>query len=148
MQQTKCRECEMLDKLYKNAKMGSDSMIKLIDNASDGEFKTRMTEQLNGYESFAARAKKRLLRIGGEAKEENMMTKLWTSVGMKISTMMDPSDSHLAKMVAEGSTMGMTETIKVLRDYENTSVSEEALSLARDIIKFEEDNIEIMKKYI
>ena len=33
MQQTKCRECEMLDKLYKNAKMGSDSMINLLDNA-------------------------------------------------------------------------------------------------------------------
>jgi len=148
MQQTKSRECEMLDKIYKNVKMGSDSMIKLLDKANDGEFKTKMTEQLNGYEGFAVRARKRLLRLGGEAKEENIMTKMWTSVGMSMNTMMDSSDSHLAQMIIEGSTMGVTDTIKVLREYENTSVSEEALALARDIIKFEEENIEVMKKYI
>ena len=148
MQGTMTKEAEMLEQLYKNVKMGSDSIIKLLDKASDGEFKTDLTKQINGYESLAAKIKKRLGDMGVEAKEENVMVKLWSSVGMAMNTMMDSSDSHLAQLIAEGSTMGITDGIKLLRDYENTDVSEEALEIARDVIKFEENNLEKAKSYI
>lgn len=148
MQQTKTREAEMLDKIYKNMKMGSDSMVNLMPKAQDAEFKKLMTAQLDGYEKFASQARQKAIEAGGEPKEENVMTKMWASVGMKMNTMMDSTTSHLAEMIVEGSTMGMTDTIKVLRDYENTDVSEYAMKLAKDIIKFEEKNIEIMKKHL
>ena len=148
MQQTKTREAEMLEELYKNVKMGSDSIIKLLGKVSDGKFKTDLTDQLDGYENFAAKAKDRLKSLGCEAKEENVMTKMWSSIGMAMSTLTDSSDSHIAQMVAEGSTMGITDGIKLLRDYENTGVSEHALALVRDVIKFEENNLERAKKYI
>ncbi len=138
----------MLEELYKNVKMGSDSIIKLLGKVSDGKFKTDLTDQLDGYEGFAAKAKERIKALGGEAKEENAMVKLWTSIGMTMSTLTDSSDSHIAQMVAEGSTMGITDGIKLLRDYENTDVSEQALALVRDVIKFEESNLERAKKYI
>ena len=86
--------------------------------------------------------------MGVEAKEENPMTKLWASVGMAMNTLTDSSDSHIAQMIAEGSTMGITDGIKLLRDYENTDVSEEALAFARDVIQFEEHNLEKAKSYI
>ena len=76
------------------------------------------------------------------------MVKLWSSVGMAMETMTDSTDSHLAQLVAEGSSMGITDSIKLLRDYENKSVSEEALAFAREIIKFEEHNLEIAKSFI
>jgi len=142
------KEAHLLEQLYKNVKMGSDSIIKLLDKASDGEFKTDLTKQINGYESLSAKIKKRLGDLGCEAKEENAMVKLWSSVGMAMNTMMDSSDSHLAQLIAEGSTMGITDSIKLLREYENTDVSEEALALVRDVIKFEENNLERAKSYI
>ena len=145
---TTTKEAELLEKLYKNVKMGSDSIIKLLDKTSDGEFKTALTKQINGYESLSAKIKKRLSDMGAEAKEENVMVKMWSSVGMAMNTLMDSSDSHLAQLIAEGSTMGVTDGIKLLRDYENTDVSEEALALVRDVIGFEEHNLEIAKKYI
>ena len=86
--------------------------------------------------------------MGEEAKEENVMVKMWSSVGMAMNTLMDSSDSHLAQLIAEGSTMGITDSIKLLRDHENTNVSEESLALVRDVIKFEEHNLEIAKAYI
>ena len=148
MQQTKTREAEVLEQLYKNVKMGSDSIIKLLNKVSDGKFKTDLTDQLDGYENLAAKAKERLKSLGCEAKEENAMTKLWASIGMTMNTLTDSSDSHIAQMIAEGSTMGITDGIKLLRDYENTDVSEHTLSLIRDVIKFEEANLERAKKYI
>ena len=148
MEQTKTKNSEMLEQLYKNVKMGSDSIIKLMPKASDSQFKTDLTEQLNGYEQFASRARNMLHEAGCEPKNENPITKMWASLGMTMNTLTDSSDSHLAQMVVEGSTMGVTDTIKVLREFENTDVSEDALSLARDIIKFEEKNIENMKSHI
>ena len=148
MQQTKTREAEMLEELYKNVKMGSDSIIKLLGKVSDGKFKTDLTDQLDGYEGFAKKAKERIKSLGGEAKAENAMVKLWSSIGMTMSTLTDSSDSHIAQMVAEGSTMGITDGIKLLRDYENTDVPERSLALVRDVIKFEENNLERAKKYI
>ncbi len=145
---TTTKEAQLLEQLYKNVKMGSDSIIKLMDKASDGEFKTDLTKQINGYEGIAAKIKKRLKELGAEAKEENAMVKLWTNVGMAMNTMMDSTDSHLAQLIAEGSTMGITDSIKLLREYENTDVSEEALAFVREIIKFEEHNLEKAKSYI
>ena len=148
MNSTMTKEAEMLEQLYKNVKMGSDSIVKLLPKVSDGKFKTDLTDQLNGYESFAAKAKSRLKDMGAEAKEENPMVKLWSSIGMTMSTLTDSTDSHLAQMIAEGSNMGVTDGIKLLRDYENTNVSEGALKLVRDVISFEEKNVERAKSYI
>ena len=142
------KEAEMLEQLYKNVKMGSDSILKLLGKVSDGRFKTDLTDQINGYESFAAKAKARLKEMGAEAKEENLMVKMWSSVGMAMSTLTDSSDSHIAQLVAEGSNMGVTDGIKLLREYENTKVSEGALKLVRDVIEFEERNLERAKSYI
>ena len=145
---TTTKEAEMLEKLYKNVKMGSDSIIKLLDKVSDGEFKTDLTKQINGYEGLAKKIKKRLHDMGERAKEENVMVKMWSSVGMAMNTLIDSSDSHIAQLVAEGSNMGITDSIKLLRDYENTSVSEQALDIVREVIKFEENNLERAKSFI
>ena len=138
----------MLEQIYKNVKMGADSIIKIIPKATDGRFKTDLTDQLNGYEGIATKARARLKELGVEAKEENPMTRLWASIGVTMGTITDSSDSHLAQMVAEGSNMGVTDGIKLLRDYENSDVSETALKLAREVISFEENNLERAKRYI
>jgi hypothetical protein len=62
--------------------------------------------------------------------------------------MSDASSSHLAEMVIEGSTMGITDTTKVINEYESDPECREAVELARKIVRFEQDNIEIMKKYL
>ena len=146
--QTLTKEAEMLESLYKNVKMGSDSIIKLMDKVSGSDFKAALTKQIDGYEKVAERIRKHLTSMGYTAKEENVMVKLWSSVGMAMNTMMDSTDSHLAQLVAEGSNMGITDSIKLLRDYENTSVSEEALGFAREVIKLEEHNLEVAKSFI
>ena len=146
--QTTTKEAEMLENLYKNVKMGSDSIIKLMDKVTCEDFKAALTKQIDGYEKIAERVRKHLSGMGVSAKEENPMIKLWSSVGMAMNTMMDSSDSHIAQLIAEGSTMGITDGIKLLRDYENTSVSEEALGFAREVIKFEEHNLEVAKGFI
>lgn len=148
MEKTMTAQCEIAAKIYKNMKMGSDSIEKLLDKVQDGQLKSAMMKQLNGYESFASKAKMMLSDNGEEAKEESPMTKFWATVGMKMNTMMDSSVSHIAEMMIEGSTMGITDTTKIINEYEGKEECRDAVTLARDIVKFEQGNIEVMKKYL
>ncbi len=139
---------ELLNKMYKNMNMGKDSTLDLLAKVSDSALKSDMTLQLNGYEGMLKKINEHMRAAGEEPKEENFITKMSAKVGTAFNTMMDDSPSHIADMMIQGSTMGMTDNTKLLRDYENTDASEAALSICRSIIKFEEENIERMKKHL
>ena len=62
--QTLTKEAEMLENLYKNVKMGADSIIKLMDKVSGEDFKAALTKQIDGYEKVAERIRKHL-RLSG-----------------------------------------------------------------------------------
>ncbi len=142
-----CTEA-LLSELYKNIKMGSDSIINLMPKVSSGELRDEMTAELNRYEEFAKEIGNLLYEEGETPKEENVMTKMMSKVGMAMNTMIDSTDSHIAQMMIEGATMGITENTKLLRKYENKSCSEKALSLTKQTIKFMEDTVERMKQYL
>jgi len=148
MEKTISADSEIIAKIYKNVKMGVDSVTKLLPKVSDEEFKTKLTNQLNGYEEYAAKAKALLCNRGEEAKEETPMVKFWSSVGIAMNTMMDASSSHIAEMIIEGSTMGITDTTRIINEYEGKPECKEAVELARDIVAFEQKNIEVMKNYL
>lgn len=142
-----CTE-EFLKELYKNIKMGSDSIINLMPKVSGGELRDEMTAELNRYEDFAKQIADQLYDEGETPTEENIMTKMMSKVGMAMNTMMDSTDSHIAQMMIEGATMGVTENTKLLRKYENKGCSEKSMSIAKETIKFMEDTVERMKAYL
>ena len=80
---------ELAEQIYKNMKMGADSIVNLLPKVEDGKLKTHMTGLLDSYEKYAADAKKVLDSEGIEAKEENMMTKMGAKMGMAMKTMVD-----------------------------------------------------------
>jgi hypothetical protein len=141
---------ELLERLHKNIRMGADSIVALLPKLDKEapELKSDLSVQLDGYEKFTNRINT-LLREGGEKTEgDSVWNKMTAKVGVAMSTLTDASTSHLADMVIQGSTMDMNESIKLLREFENTDASEASLALVRDIIAFEEKNIEQLKGYL
>lgn len=139
---------ELLSQMFKNVNMGKDSTLNLMEKVQDPALKEDMTQQLNDYEGMIGKINEHLQTLGAKAKEENFMTKMSAKVGTAFNTMMDDSPSHIADMMIQGSTMGMTDTTKLLRDFENTDASEASLSICRSFIRMEEENIERMKKHL
>lgn len=137
-----------LDSLYKNVKMGADSIIDLMPKVKSEDMRAEMTSELERYEKFAKDIRDILFKLGEEPKEESFMTKAMTKMGIAMNTMMDDSTSHIADMMIQGATMGVTDTTKLVREHENTPCSEEALALARETIKYEEESIERLKKFL
>ncbi|MBQ7384165.1 MAG: hypothetical protein IJV72_05175 [Clostridia bacterium] len=139
---------EMLDRMYKNVKMGSDSMINIMSRVSDDSLRRELTSQLDAYEGYSRRVGDMIYESGGKPKEEGLMTKMSAKIGMAMNTMTDSTSSHLAQMVIEGATMGMTDMTKIVREYENRECSEAPLKLAREIAEFEDKSIEKLKKFL
>ena len=139
---------EFLDSLYKNVKMGADSIIDLMPKVKDQAMREEMTSELEKYEEFAKDIRDILFKNGDEPKEESFMAKLGVKMGVMMNTMMDDTTSHIADMMIQGATMGITDTTKLLREYENKSCSEEALALAKKTIKYEQETIERLKKFL
>ena len=142
-----CTE-QMLEELIKNLVMGKQSLMNIIPKAKSEKLRDELTEQLDCYGKLCDEAKALLCSIGGEAKSENVFAKIGAKIGIEMNTLMDPSDEHVAQMVIEGATMGITDTIRLVREYENSKCSEDALSLARRTVSYQEKTVEDMKKYL
>lgn len=145
-QAVKSRATEnLLQAVYKNVKMASDSILNLMPKVEDAKLKSDMTVQLSVYEAFASRAAKLLAESGAKPEEEGTVTKMASKWGMMMNTMRDSTSSHLAEMLVEGSTMGVNDMLKQIREAENTMASEASLRLARDVCTYEEKTVEEIK---
>lgn len=139
---------ELLCYIYKNVKMGSDAIVDLMPKVKDESFREALTEQMNGYERFARDAEKQLSPMGVKPQEEPMIKKMMSKMGIAMNTMTDSSVGHMAEMLIKGSTMGITDMTKHVREFEGQGCPEQALKLGRDLITFEQDNIEKMKEFL
>lgn len=146
----KSATAELLEHLYQNVKMGADSIRALLPRveSEDAKFKSDLTMQLGIYEDFAQRINTLLGEEDCEALSDRLMTKMSASLGAAMGTLLDQSVSHMADLVIRGATMGITDTTRTLREYEDTPASECALDLARDMIRAEQESIERMKAYL
>ena len=138
----------LLEAIYKNVRMGADSIIDIMPKVGDENLRSELTSELKRYEEFSAEIEKYILNLGEEAKDQGILAKLGTKMSVAMNTMMDSTTSHIAEMMIKGGTMGITDATKLLREYENTSCSEKVLSLAKRVIKYEEETVERLKKFL
>ena len=145
---SKNKDAEFLQDIYSNVKMGSDSIINLLPKIKDDDMKMMMTSQLNQYEKYAQNVKDQLVKQGVEPREVNPVSKLSAKIGMEMKSMQDSTTSHMAEMMVQGSTMDVTDLLQKVSVYEKCPECKNSVSLAREIVAFEERNIEKMKEFL
>lgn len=137
---------ELLNFVYQNSQMGIESLSQLIELSDDEEFKACMEKQLEKYREFNKEARRILEEHGHNEKSIGMFDKLKTYLMINLQTMNDKSASHMAQMLIEGSSMGVTNALQDLRKYEEADT--EILRLMRKLYKFEEKNVETYKAFL
>lgn len=142
------KDAELLQDIYSNVKMGSDSIINLLPKVKDDDMKAFMTSQLNQYEKYAQSVKNKLTAQGIEPKEANPVSKLSAKIGMEMKSLQDNTTSHMAEMMVQGSTMDVTDLLQKVSVYENCPECRNSVELAKEIVAFEERNIEKMKDFL
>ena len=146
--ETNAATLSLLEAMYKNVRMGADSIIDIMPKVADEKLREELTSELERYEEFSKEIKNSIFNMGEEAKDQGILAKVGTKMSVAMNTMMDSTVSHIAEMMIQGGTMGITDATKLLREYENTSCSKEVLDIARRIIKYEEETVERLKNFL
>ena len=140
---------EVLEYIYKNAKMGAESVTTLINTIhnKDNKLKAVVEEQLKKYEKFVKDSEKILKKQKADFKEYNPMAKMSSWMGIKMEMLKDNSDSRVASMLIQGLTMGVIEMEKKIQEYDK-KVDKDVLKIAKDFKDFQQDSIEKLKVYL
>lgn len=140
---------ELVEYLYQNSKMGVYSLESLINNlkGKDNNIMPLLNEELKEYEKYVSEAEKIIEKSKYDVKDNNMMSKMSTNMGIKMEVMKDNSDSAIAHMLIEGTTMGIVDITSKIDKYSDV-VDKKILSLAKDYLKFLEKEIEKLKEYL
>ena len=146
MEQNLTNQKELIDRAYENVRMASyaiDCIIEKIENPELAELLRKQNkfylEEVSAIQSYAR-------GIGYEPKDVNVMAQGMSYVSIKTKTLMNNDSPKLAEMLVQGTTMGITDTLKAKSEFE--SDSQELNNIVDRIIKHEEEFVDSLKTFL
>lgn len=137
---------DMLNRMYKNVKIGEETMGTLFKTTESTRLKQDILFQMEGYTELEGKVRRRLKQNGKTPEKVGKMETMMIRNGLKMNTAKDHSTTKLAEMLIQGSTMGIIQTKETLSRY--PTAEEDTRQLAEEIVRFEQENIERLKKYL
>ena len=140
---------EIINYVYKNAKMGYESSLTLLKSIANKENKIKEAVQdiLNSYEQFIKESELLLAKINKDGKGYNAMTTMSADMGIKRKVAKDNSDAAIAEMLIKGLTMGQNEMIELFSNIDK-EVDHKIIDLINDFKDFQTNAIKKLEKYI
>lgn len=138
-------EINVLKETRKNAAMAVNAIDALMGKIYNQEFAYELTAERNRFRDFERRAEAGLWEYGLLARDSGMQkAMLWGSI--QANTMLNISTNHVADMVIQGNARGITDLMKAKHNNKNSSSF--ANELAEELMDFEEENIERLKRFL
>ena len=138
---------ELLTLIYQDADMGISSLTTLIRklNKTDNKIKKVVEGELKGYEEFLKKTKKMMKEYKFDIDKKSIVSKLGSTMGINMEFMKDNSDSRVADMLIQGFTMGVLSISKKIDNFSGDA-KKDIINLAKDFRKFQQENVEMLKK--
>ncbi|MCI8500940.1 MAG: hypothetical protein HFJ85_01750 [Oscillospiraceae bacterium] len=137
---------QLLNKIYQDTKMGEENINVLLKSVGNTKLRSDLITQMEGYATLNIKAKKQIYENRENPVEESFWTKLMAGGMIRVNAAMASTPDKIARMMIEGSTMGIVEAKKALNRCK--SASRPARKLAGEVITFEQNNIERLKEYL
>lgn len=136
--------------VYREIQRNTEMAIKAIDTISDKVYDDQLSMQIqrqsNKYAEIKQKACERMLQGNAEPYHTNQISNMMLVGGIHYNTLLNNSTSHIAELMIKGSNMGILEMNKILNH--NSDAGEQTVSLAKELIDFENRNIERLTKYL
>jgi len=137
---------EFLNYIYQNAEMGKNTISELISIAEDASFKNILESELKEYNEIFNISSNKIEQAKSKSKGIGTFSKLTTYLMINFNTITNKTPSHIAEMLIQGSTMGIIDVTKRLKEYKD--VGQDILALADRLLKFEQQNVDELKKFL
>lgn len=139
-------DAKLLREVQRNAKMGMKALDALVGKVDDDDMALQLSRQSVKYAELQNRAADKMIEGHIEPYKENAIEDMMLIGGIHTNTLLNTSTSHLAELAIQGSNRGLTEMWKAMNA--NESAKGYSVELAKELMDFEEKNIEQLKKYL
>lgn len=143
---SKSRDGEFINFMHQNAKVGAVTIAELLKNDHSPALTLELSVMLKGYKDLEYRTAEMLTESNMPVTENTPVSTLWLKSAVNLKQLTDKSDSHIAEMVIKGSTMGIIDMSKKLKEFKNCSAS--VYSLGEEMLYFETECAERLRKYL
>lgn len=138
-------EINVLKETRKNASMAVNAIDVLMGKIYNQEFAYELTAERERFRDFERRAEAGLWEHGLVSRDSGVQkAMLWGSI--QANTLMNISTNHMADMVIQGNAKGIAELMKT--KHNNKASGSFANELAEELMDFEEENIERLKRFL
>lgn len=136
----------ILNQINTGIKMGMDSISTVSEKVTDKNLKNDLLFQYDKYNEILNKVNSELKNYDEFPKELNPMQKAMGWMNIEWNTIDDKSNSNIAEIMLKGTNMGIIEGVKLLNNNPNTN--ETIKNILNEFIKFQENNVEQLKKYL
>ena len=136
----------ILNELNKAAKTGMNSISYVLKEVSEENMKENLVCQYSEYGKIVDRINTQFEKFGEVPDDEPLTQKMMGWTGVKLNTLTDKSNSHIAEMMIQGGSMGVIECQKLLNH--NPKADQEVKNLLNDFMTMQLNDIEKMKTFL
>lgn len=140
------KEIDLLSHVYQTADMGRDGIKSVRRRVQDPKLLRALDAQDEEYRKLQDSAGSMLRARGIQPDGVGAMAKMGSEMMSTMQTMMDSSATKIAEMMIQGNTMGMTKSLRTIRDCKPKDG--QVKDLADKLLKTEQANIEEMKGFL
>lgn len=137
---------KLLDEAYKNVRMASFAIDCIIDKIQDQSLEDLLRKQNDCYLHYVEKIESMCEELKHKPKDINFMLKGMSFASIKTKTMMNDETPHLAEMLVQGTTMGITDTLKAKSEY--PSDNQELIKIVDEIVDCEEKFVDSLKDFL
>ena len=135
-----------LDEINKGACMGMDAISFVLEKVENEEFRKVIQKQYDDYHLIEEDIGKIYHKYDdGKPHETNILTKTMTWSGINMKTLTDTSNSKIAELLLQGVNMGIIEGRKILN---KKKLNKEVKNIVLRYVTMQEENVEVLKKYL
>lgn len=140
------RNAIFLNHIYQNTQTAAQSMHTLLPKAEGTALVEEIQREIAGYGDYAHNAQELLAAYKAVPQEPGALEKAAMWSGIQMNTLLDSTPPHLAELMIQGSTMGVTELSHNLKEF--VGCDQPVADLAQRLMAYEQGNIEHLKEYL
>jgi len=137
---------ELFDSAYKNVRMESYAIDCIIDAIEDPKLEELLRKQNDFYLDTTEELEKISVDLNHPPKDINPMLKGMSFASIKMKTFVNDETQHLAEMLVQGTTMGITDMIKAQTDF--PCINDHLKNVVSSIISNEEKFVDSLKDFL
>lgn len=139
-------DIKILQEVQKNSGMAMKAIHAVSQKVYDDDLAVQISRQGMKYSDLYNKATDKLLEGKAQSYQGSGFEDIMIKGGIRSNTLFNTSTSHIAEIMIQGSNRGLTDMWKTINHHENAGNA--SLEIAKELMDFEEKNIERLKKYL